>query len=1494
VCVEFCCLLRESCFYEKREMQPNRLGYNFGASITPSSIATQKVLIGDVNPGENVLLHLRVPSTSSYEALRIEKADGTTAYSLSVGGTSTNSLSLEGYLDVHYTTPGTTEVPVKVFNQISTANLNQVRNGSILLGQGVGTYAGQISTTPAPTNPASYSSTAAIWDNAFVMGTQTFQKATAVKRSVVLGNFVAPNFTGLDEDTPTQFVQGAAEEMVILGNNSLGSAVTADLNGTTMIGYDILASLTRGRLPDNIIRGRKALFAYNGTSSTASTSELVQDNIFDGNYAGFSANGFGKISSGTVNRSTRYNIFTGPSVLTNTTFGDGVNQVQHNTIGGYKSASDNKSSGITDLYRNTTWGSQTLSSNPALTTMNDNTLIGYGAGSGITSLTSMSGCTALGSTSFNTITNVTSATNCILIGKGATISNSVSGTASNRISIGSGANAQSDNQLVINADTGGTMFMGLGTNNPNYHFDLSTTSKNFLRFTNLIDYFLYSPYSGTNNTTPTARFKSGIRISKLYADSGQTTGREIRPRFTLVPETSSADSDGLAFVAFTIDYETTRNGGGITQEHPGASIIELPFSLLSANQSAYTVITEGAQTINGVKTFSTAPILSTALSVASGGTGSQSFTAKGIVTSGATTTSALTATALTNGQLLIGSTGNAPVAASLSAGTNISVTPGAGSISIATSTAPSFTSLTLTNALTVANGGTGSQSFTAKGVVLSGATTTSALTATALTDGQLIIGSTAGSPTAASLSGGSNITITPGSNSISIATSSTPSFTSLTLTNALTVANGGTGSQTFTAKGVVLSGATTTSALTATALTDGQLIIGSTAGSPTAASLSGGSNITITPGSNSITVATSATPSFTSLTLTNALTVANGGTGSQTFTAKGIVTSGATTTSALTATALTNGQLLIGSTSNAPVAATLTAGSSNITISNGSGSISVDTSTTPTFTSLTLTNALTVANGGTGSQSFTAKGIVTSGATTTSALTATALTNGQLLIGSTSNAPVAATLTGTTNQVNVATGSGTITLSTPQDIGTSSTPTFGALTVNGRISAAFNSSNVVVGPSAGTSLSSGTLNTLVGSNAGNAMTTLQNIIALGANAAQKITLANNTSIGSIFLGNNVFQNATGAGPQIASLDALTTVIAVGHNIATNYGTGTTSGTQGANFNASVFLGNNILTNYLTNPTSTQTTFSVRNIITGHRSLETFTGKPGATDRVVSDNTLYGHGVLFSYASDADVKDNVVMGSQAALNVNAVYTRNVAIGSGASNVNQSFTNCALIGYSVGTSASGAISDSVLVGNNTQATGGVRTFANAIGSGASVTADYTMVLGRFDNTNPIKVVIGDTTSNALLQVGSATTSQTGTGDRFRIYNNSGTQIMQVTNATYNFGQGTVSITGSNATPALGSGTINAASGVISYTNGPASQSVSTNAAQLTITNSFVTTASVILLTASITSGSAYILPVLNAAPGSGSFVVNLFIVNGSMAANTATCKIYFLVC
>ena len=76
---------------------------------------------------------------------------------------------------------------------------------------------------------------------------------------------------------------------------------------------------------------------------------------------------------------------------------------------------------------------------------------------------------------------------------------------------------------------------------------------------------------------------------------------------------------------------------------------------------------------------------------------------------------------------------------------------------------------TLGGTLVVAHGGTAATSFNTTGVVISGATSTTALAAITLTDGQLAIGSSAGNPAAANLTAGNNIAITNGNNSISIA-----------------------------------------------------------------------------------------------------------------------------------------------------------------------------------------------------------------------------------------------------------------------------------------------------------------------------------------------------------------------------------------------------------------------------------------------------------------------------------------------------------------------------------------------------------------------------------------------------------------------------------------------------------------------------------------------------------------------------------------------------
>lgn len=93
------------------------------------------------------------------------------------------------------------------------------------------------------------------------------------------------------------------------------------------------------------------------------------------------------------------------------------------------------------------------------------------------------------------------------------------------------------------------------------------------------------------------------------------------------------------------------------------------------------------------------------ISAANGGTGVASPTIHGIlVAQGA---SAMDPKVLTDGQLLIGSTGVDPVAASLTAGANVTITPGAGTITIAADAGASTTwsSITATTKTIVANEG---------------------------------------------------------------------------------------------------------------------------------------------------------------------------------------------------------------------------------------------------------------------------------------------------------------------------------------------------------------------------------------------------------------------------------------------------------------------------------------------------------------------------------------------------------------------------------------------------------------------------------------------------------------------------------------------------------------------------------------------------------------------------------------------------------------------
>ena len=222
----------------------------------------------------------------------------------------------------------------------------------------------------------------------------------------------------------------------------------------------------------------------------------------------------------------------------------------------------------------------------------------------------------------------------------------------------------------------------------------------------------------------------------------------------------------------------------------------------------------------------------------------------------------------------------------------------------------------------------------------------------------------------------------------SLVTSSQVSLTGDVI-NILPVPNGGTGKSSITTNNLIYGNGAGAVNLLAPGVTTGALLMNTTAGAPSWSTLT-----TLPSTAGVLPIANGGTNSGTALT-NNKIMVSSGG--------QVVEGSAGTTTTVLHGNALglpTYGQIV-----NADIA--------NSTIDLTSK----------------VTNVLPVLNGGTGQSTYT---------------------DGQLLIGNTTgNTLTKATLTGTSNQVNVTNGNGSITLSTPQDINTGSSPTFAGLTVSG-------------------------------------------------------------------------------------------------------------------------------------------------------------------------------------------------------------------------------------------------------------------------------------------------------------------------------------------------------------------------------------------------------------------------------------------------------------
>lgn len=505
----------------------------------------------------------------------------------------------------------------------------------------------------------------------------------------------------------------------------------------------------------------------------------------------------------------------------------------------------------------------------------------------------------------------------------------------------------------------------------------------------------------------------------------------------------------------------------------------------TAGTTSSFIMANGAQTFVNVMTFTAAPIFS-------------SPAIRSVLY--LSDTGSLTGAALTNGQLLIGSDGAVPVAATLTGATDqVSITNGAGSITVGLVATPVVTSMILTqtsNQLVLGAVAGPRVTISAPTPAASRFYTIPVLTSNAnfvMTEGtQLINGlkslvlALAIQPTTNQLILGTTRTVTI--NAIQPASASlTYSIPDAGTTSSFIMANS---AQTFvdimtftaapvfsstTARQVLFVGAT--KSLSGVVLTTGQFVMGATGADPVAASLLGTTDqIVATVGANSITlstpqsIATTSSPTFASLTLTTALLATATtnqlvlGTGATTTTisaaapaaarvhsipiltanasfvmTEGIQTvNGAKTMGSALAISPTTNQLVLGAGATTTISAPAPAASRVYTVPDAGAAASF----VMTASDQTLAGVKTFSSAPIFSSLSVHRILIAGGA---GAITGTALTNGQLLIGSTGAAPVTAGLNGTANQVSVATGAGSITLGLPQDIHTGATPTFSTL-----------------------------------------------------------------------------------------------------------------------------------------------------------------------------------------------------------------------------------------------------------------------------------------------------------------------------------------------------------------------------------------------------------------------------------------------------------------
>jgi hypothetical protein len=231
---------------------------------------------------------------------------------------------------------------------------------------------------------------------------------------------------------------------------------------------------------------------------------------------------------------------------------------------------------------------------------------------------------------------------------------------------------------------------------------------------------------------------------------------------------------------------------------------------------------------------------------------------------------------------------------------------------------------------------------------------------------------------------------------------------------------------------------------------------------------------------------------------------------------------------------------------------------------------------------------LSVARGGTGASTLTDRAVLVGNGT--DAITSVGpLTDGQLIIGSTGGDPVAASLTGTANQITVTNATGQITLSTPQNIATTSSPTFAGISIGtsgsgtttignttsgGAVSVvASNGQSIAIGGASTQTVSVGTTGTgavTIGNSgattalAGSTVGVTSAAVSVNPTGTGTTTIGNTTNGGNVSLSTALGSTLTFTpGALTSTIVAQTTAATAGGAISMTAGTGNTSGAGGA-------------------------------------------------------------------------------------------------------------------------------------------------------------------------------------------------------------------------------------------------------------------------------------------------------------------------------------------